>query len=202
MEFNLKKWVQVMNLFAHLEKKHTNKSIDKLKMLKLVWVADRLHLRKYWKPIVWDTYFAMEMWPVASGIKYIFDLDKEAINEENIVYIKRYLKKFSYKLIAEKEVDYSLLSDSNVEIIEKAYLEFWNNNSSKLINITHKYPEWKKHEQDVNNWKIVPMSYLDFFENTPAQDQIFDMNVDDLEITKEIFIENQKINSFFSCNYA
>jgi hypothetical protein len=46
------------------------------------------------------------------------------------------------------------------------------------------------------------MSYLDFFENTPAQDQIFDMNVDDLEITKEIFIENQKINSFFSCNYA
>jgi uncharacterized phage-associated protein len=202
MEFNLKKWVQVMNLFAHLEKKHTNKSIDKLKMLKLVWVADRLHLRKYWKPIVWDTYFAMEMWPVASGITYIFDLDKEAINEENIVYIKRYLKKFSYKLIAEKEVDYSLLSDSNVEIIEKAYLEFWNNNSSKLINITHKYPEWKKHEQDVNNWKIVPMSYLDFFENTPAQDQIFDMNVDDLEITKEIFIENQKINSFFSCNYA
>lgn len=202
MEFNLKKWVQVMNLFAHLEKKHTNKSIDKLKMLKLVWVADRLHLRKYWKPIVWDTYFAMEMWPVASGIKYIFDLDKEAISEENIEYIKKYLKKFSYKLIAEKEVDYSLLSDSNIEIIEKAYLEFWNNNSSKLINITHKYPEWKKHEQDVNNWKIVPMSYLDFFENTPAQDQIFDMNVDDLEITKEIFIENQKINSFFSCNYA
>lgn len=198
MEFNLKKWVQVMNLFAHLEKKHNNKSIDKLKILKLIWISDRLHLRKYWKPIVWDTYFAMEMWPVASGIKYIFDLDKEAINEENIAYIKTYLKKFSYKLISEKEVDYSLLSDSNIEVIEKVYLEFWHNSSSRLINITHKYPEWKKHEIDVNNWKIVRMNYFDFFENTPEQDSIFDISEEHLELTKDIFQENLEFDRLFS----
>jgi len=33
---------------AELEEEKNNKSsIDKLKVLKLVWIADRLHLRKY-----------------------------------------------------------------------------------------------------------------------------------------------------------
>lgn len=198
MEFNLKKWVQVMNLFAQLEKKHNHKSIDKLKLLKFVWIADRLHLRKYWKSIIWDTYFAMEMWPVASGIKYIFDLDKDAINNKNIDYIKSFLKKFSYKLISQKDVDYRLLSEANVEIIEETYEKFWNNSSSKLINFTHKYPEWKIHENDVNSGKIVKMDYIDFFKNTPEQDSVFDMHEEDLEVTKGIYLESKKFDSFLT----
>ncbi|MDR2640980.1 MAG: hypothetical protein LBC61_06905 [Candidatus Peribacteria bacterium] len=45
------------------------------------------------------------------------------------------------------------------------------------------------------------MSYLDFFENTPAQDDIFNMSQEDLETTKDIFLENQRLNNFLY-NYA
>lgn len=190
MNFDVKKATQVINLFLMLKWSY----LDKLSILKLIWLADRLHLRKYWKTITNDSYFAMEMWPVASWIKYVFDLDEEALNNEEIEYVQTFLKKFSYKATSKKDVDFSLLSDSDVEIIKLVYADFWNHNSSKLIDITHKYPEWKKFENDVNNWKIAQMDYIDFFDNTPEQDSIFDISEEDLEITKDIYMENMTLD--------
>lgn len=194
MKFDVRKATQVMNLLLTLKWSY----LDKLSVLKLIWLADRYHLRTFWKPILNDIYFAMEMWPVASGVKYIFDLDTDALTTDEINYIKTYLKKFSFKIISNKAVDYSMLSESNVEVIKMIYSNFWNNNSSKLIDITHKYPEWKKFEADIERWRISKMDYIDFFENTPNQDRIFDISEEDLEVTKEIYLENEEFNKFFS----
>ena len=43
----------------------------KMKALKLVYIADRYHLRKYGRLITNDTYFAMNYGPVPSGTKDI-----------------------------------------------------------------------------------------------------------------------------------
>lgn len=194
MKFDVRKATQVMNLLLTLKWSY----LDKLSVLKLIWLADRYHLRTFWKPILNDIYFAMEMWPVASGVKYIFDLDTDALTTDEINYIKTYLKKFSFKIISNKAVDYSMLSESNVEVIKMIYSNFWNNNSSKLVDITHKYPEWKKFEDDIKRWRISKMDYIDFFENTPNQDRIFDISEEDLEITKEIFQENLEFEKLFA----
>ncbi|MFA6089389.1 MAG: hypothetical protein WC755_05985 [Candidatus Woesearchaeota archaeon] len=42
------------------------------------------------------------------------------------------------------------------------------------------------------------MDYLDFFENTPAQNQIFDIDEEHLEISKDIFKENYNFYRLFS----
>ena len=47
--------------------------LSKLNALKLVYLADRYHLRKYASPIVWDTYYAMQYGPVASKTKKLIE---------------------------------------------------------------------------------------------------------------------------------
>lgn len=202
MEFNLKKWVQIINYFAKLEQEKTGVAIDKLKILKLVWIADRLHLRKYGSPIVWDTYFAMKFWPVASGIKNICEINEKFLPIANNAkeYINEYLHKFMYKIRSRKDVDFSYFSDSNIEIIKEVFTNFWNHRSSRLVDLTHKYPEWTKFEKKLTAWEIIqaPMDYLDFFENTPAQDNIFDIDEEHLELSKDIFKENYNFSKLFS----
>lgn len=200
MEFNLKKWVQVINFFAKKEQDKTWTAIDKLKILKLVWIADRLHLRKYWKPIVWDTYFAMKMWPVASAIKNICDQNEQFLPTKSKPYINEYLQKFMYKIRSKNDVDYKLFSDSNIEVLELVYNKFWDNDSFNLVNFTHHYPEWTKFKHKLDSWEIIQaqMDYLDFFENTPVQDQIFDIDEEHLDISKDIFKENYNFYRLFS----
>lgn len=200
MEFNLKKWVQVINFFAEKEQEKTWTAIDKLKILKLVWIADRLHLRKYWKLIIWDTYFAMKFWPVASWIKNICDKNEDFLPKNANIYINTYLQKFQNKIKSRKEIDLLQFSDSNIEVLTQVYEKFWNNKWHKLVDITHKYPEWKKFETKLKTWTIsqAQMSYFDFFENTPEQDSIFDISEEHLELTKDIFQENLEFDRLFS----
>ncbi len=52
----IKKPVQTINYLVRL----ANAPVDKMKIIKLIWLADRLHLRKYGRTIVGDTYYAMK----------------------------------------------------------------------------------------------------------------------------------------------
>lgn len=200
MEFNLDKAVQVINYFTRLEEKENGTSIDKLKILKLIWLADRFHIRKYWKLIVGDTYFAMKFWPVASWIKDICDVNDSFLPTKSVVYINEYLQKYSHKIRSKKEVNLSLLSESNIEILDQVFSEFWSNPSSTLVSITHKYPEWSKFESKLKAGTITQarMNYSDFFKNFPSQDRIFDISEEHLDISKEIFEEDCKFKSLFA----
>ena len=42
------------------------------------------------------------------------------------------------------------------------------------------------------------MNYLDFFKNTPVQDQIFDIDEEHLEGSKDIFKENYNFYRLFA----
>lgn len=200
MEFNLKKWVQVINFFAKKEQEKTWVAIDKLKVLKLVWIADRLHLRRYGSPIVGDTYFAMKMWPVASTIKNICEKNEQFLPNKAKEYINEYLSKLLYKIRSKKEVDYSYFSDSNLAILEQVFETFWNRKSSKLVDFTHEYPEWTKFKDKLASWEIIQaeMNYLDFFENTPVQNDIFNIDEEHLELSKDIFKENYNFSKLFA----
>src|ERR1017187_5950956 len=62
-----RKAAQALNYFA---RQHGG-SINKLKALKLLFFADRYHLRKFGRPVSECTYFAMTHGPVASEAKSI-----------------------------------------------------------------------------------------------------------------------------------
>src|SRR5438309_84841 len=68
--FSHRKATQALNFFAQ----RAGGSINKMKALKLVYFADRYHLRKYGRPVVGDEYLAMNYGPVASGTKDLAEM--------------------------------------------------------------------------------------------------------------------------------
>lgn len=55
LPFDYRKTTQALNFFAVKNGGH----INKMRSIKLIYFADRFHLRKYGRPITNDEYFAM-----------------------------------------------------------------------------------------------------------------------------------------------
>lgn len=196
MEFDLKKWVQVTNYLAKKE----GGNIGKLKLLKLVWLADKLHLRRYGRLILDDTYFAMNLWPVASWIKDICDRKEGFLWTTAVSYLDEYISTDNDTISSANDVDSARMSETNIEVIDEIYTTFWHLSPNALVQITHKYPEWKKFEDRLRNNTIsrAQMSYIDFFENIPWQDSIFDVTPEHLQCSRDIFEEEAEVSRVFA----
>ena len=57
-----------------------------MKAIKLIYLADRLHLRKYGRPIIGDMYWAMKLGPVGSLAKRVAELTD--MPEDALLYAK------------------------------------------------------------------------------------------------------------------
>jgi len=191
-----KKATQALNFFA--QKK--DGKINKMKAIKLIYLADRLHLRKYGRPIVGDTYWAMKLGPVGSRAKRAAELDN--MPEEAYVYAKKYIRPIDEKkhhIESIKSADLDLFSKTDLECLETVYAAFADKDQFELKEITHEYPEWKKHEKELKTGKKrVQMNYDDFFAHTEKNDPLFGQNKTDLNLAKESFDESQEVSVFFS----
>ena len=168
---NYEKAVQALNFFA-------NKSqgrINKMKAIKLIFFADRYHLRKYGRPIIGDRYVAMPYGPVASQAK---DLAESTVFLADCQrdYVDRFLNRTddNYVLVSIADVDEDVFSDSDIEALEFAWNEFGRFDEFALKDITHAYPEWSRHEAGLQEptCKSVPMAYEDFFADADPKDPL------------------------------
>ena len=158
--FAYKKATQALNFFAI----QNGGEIDKLHALKLVFFADRYHLRKYGRPITNDQYWAMNFGPVPSGVKDIFELDSASSIERH--YAEEFFEKGSkpYSICSKANVDNNVISDSDQEALSFAWNTFGCH--SGIVEKTHEYPEWKRHEATLESGcSRVQMDYMDFIEN-------------------------------------
>ncbi len=142
---------------------------NKLKALKLVYFADRCHLRRYGRPITNDRYLAMEYGPVASSCKDLAEMS-EFLGREETEYARRFLAPAGHDYTSVGEVDVDEFSQTDLEALEFAWSEYGHKDGFKLAEETHLFPEWKRHEARLGSpyESRVPMAYGDFFENPPA----------------------------------
>lgn len=194
IEFDHTKATQCINFFAEQE----GGNINKMKAIKLIWLADRLHLRKYGRPIVNDAYWAMEYGPVGSSVKDITQLSTLLPTEER-KYATKYLKKQSkYRIISKKNPDYEIFSNSEIEILKKVYEKFKDYNAFELAEFSHKFHEWKKHEKELKTTTRVVMNYKDFFAANPKNSkEPIKITTEELEASKENFEINCVIAEFW-----
>lgn len=168
-----------------------------MKAIKLIWLSDRTHLRKYGRLIFNDTYYAMKLGPVASKTKdlcdysspYLEDIEKEVRDQ----FIQPHHKNLSYKSL-QSSVDNSVFSETEINIMEEVYASFGGFSEFQLANdITHKFPEWKKHKERIKNQKNarVEIAYTDFFKNPDEKDLTDKLPGNHLELSRLIFEENQ-----------
>ena len=197
LEFDYKKATQAIN---YLTKKEGGQ-IDKLKLIKLVYFADRYHLRRYGRPMVNDAYFAMPLGPVGSSVKDIAEFSDFLDDSE-----RQYATKFigrgggANTVVSIADVDSEIFSKSEIEALDFAYNEFGAKTASTLVNVTHRYPEWDKFKSALESKETTrePMSYMDFF-NNPNGSSVdkFALTSKVLSASKELFQEDYKIAEYW-----
>jgi len=136
------------------------KRADKLKLVKLLFLADKYHALRYGRTVTGDEYWAMDYGPVGSTAKDLLSLDKEMLSKE-YKFASRLLKKAGDHRFVVGEAcgaeDLDLLSDSDREAMDFVTERFGRWTSRQLIEHTHKYPEWDQ--------------YKDLFKNRSAKRQ-------------------------------
>lgn len=194
MDFDHEKATQALNLLA----KFGGGEINKMKAIKLIWLSDRFHLRKYGRPIMNDIYLAMAYGPVASSVKDIAELS-DFLSENEKEYAQKYLSlSGEYDIKSNREPDDSVFSETEVEVLTFIYKNFEKQNQFDLVNYSHNYPEWKKHKDALETSSRVAMNYNDFFEDpVDVKEDIFVEKPEVLQMAKEEFSENVQVSKIW-----
>jgi uncharacterized phage-associated protein len=191
--FNHKKAVQTLAYFAQKE----GGVINKMKAFKLIWLSDRLHLRKYGRPILNDVYFALPKGPIPSSTKDLADNSDYLADNERDLREQMLENAGRYTIKSKAEIQKNVFSESDLEVMGLIYENFGNLDEFTLSELSHEYPEWKKFEKSLQmgHSSRFEMNYQDFFEDNENSHSLFKQDEELLELNKEVFLENQIISN-------
>lgn len=167
--FDHKKATQIINYFAI----KAGGKINKMKALKLIFLADRYHLRKYGRLVTNDSYVAMKLGPIPSTIMDIAEIDR-FLNRNFKIYAEKYFKVTNNNNTLEsiKNIDDNYFSDSDIEALDFSWNNFGHLDQWGISDFTHNYPEWEKHEKAIRaGTKARDITLEDFFKD-PSNDNI------------------------------
>lgn len=122
---------------------------DKIKLLKLVYLADKYHLIYYGRTVTNDDYYAMKFGPVPSTVKDILEFDKNVtISDDEYKYASSLFEKSSQNNFKVKKGKFELdmLSETDKEALDYVIKEFGSMTQWDLSEYTHRYPEWYQYK--------------------------------------------------------
>jgi hypothetical protein len=159
--FNIEKIIQVL---AYIQKK--TKMTSKLELIKYLFFADRVNIRRHFSFISRDYYYALKLGPVASATLDVLDKHDDYLNypdEEQSLLNKIIIKNNRTRIIKETNTD--LLSKNEMRSIDFIADTF--KSSMPLIELTHEYPEWKRYKVLFENKQAskLDIQIEDFFTN-------------------------------------
>lgn len=192
----LQKVVESVN---YLLQKSEGHELNKLHLMKLIWATDRYHLRKFGRLVTGDSYFAMPKGPVASLTLDIIN-DDDFLPDEDLAYSRNYISldtsNHKVKSLAPSELD--SLSQSDIEALDFAWSNFGSTPRFDLVDITHQYPEWKRHESSLANIRTsIPIDLRDFFKNPEINNDPFSIDDSLLSSNLESFINSSNFKQIF-----
>ena len=148
---------------------------DKLSLIKLLFFADRYHLRAFCISMLEDNYKALRKGPVCS---YTLDLINKSnyynqLSRDEQNYVSENLSINGWNVTV-KERNTDSLSKSALQALDFAIDNFSKFDPYDLVEIAHSYPEWKKFEDFLraNPQKSKDMSFVDFFDNPESDDSV------------------------------
>lgn len=189
--------VQIVCYFLSLD---DNRKMNYMKLVKLIWAADRMHARRYGRTITGADYYALKHGPVCSIALDVMKNDEIYIDDDDRCFISYYLtcNPSEYSIAMSVEPDYSLLSKTNKDIIRNAYDKLAMFDEKKLADdISHRYPEWKEYSAKLRGGcGRVLIDQTLFFEDPCCVDKYFKEDSRILELAKERFVENEAIRGY------
>jgi uncharacterized phage-associated protein len=156
-----------------------NGKSEKMKLVKLVFLADKYHLIQYGRTVTGDKYLAMKDGPAGSTVLDILNFNEDYLEDEDIEYSLKFIKKLegNYLGISNTPVELNTLSESDLEALDFVSKKFGRMSAADLRKYTHEYPEWKQYkelfEKKLTKWENIRTVELlsripgDPFEATP-----------------------------------
>jgi uncharacterized phage-associated protein len=128
-------------------------------LLKILFFADRYHIRRYIRPVTSDYYVAMSKGPVAS---FLYDVFKGSYPD-----IKEIVRLDWDVELHGADDTLGELAKSDKEALDFALTHFGKFNYGKLIELSHEYPEWKSYAERFKKDKDghEPVFIEDFFDD-------------------------------------
>lgn len=148
-EFKSKKAAQIAAYFAQQKG-----GIDKMALIKLIYLMERAFIKKYGSPMLYDEFFSMEHGPICSSVL-------DGINSStDYEFWPDYIKLSGIKDVTPVSKftrdDLDELSDAEFEILEKIWSEHGTKTASELRNYTHRHCS---EYEDVEAGYREPISY-------------------------------------------
>ena len=185
---------KIIQALTYLAGKEDGKVMDNMKAYKLLWLADRYHLRQTGRTITGDAYYAMPYGIVPSDAKCVLENAKTKMRNPK-GYKDRYIaNKGNHQFMALTDADLQVFSDSDQEALDKVWEAFGSMDALELSNLSHQFPEWTFY-RDLLNDREQKNSYridLDhFFEQGPSD--FFCESREMLELTQELYHQYNRI---------
>ena len=162
MRFNETKATQAA---AHLIKRRGQGYMSYMKLMKLLYFADREALLRWGSPITADTFYSMDRGPVLSRV---LDLVTEGPSPSEPQFWEQHLQpqgNHEVKMIADPSN--GDLSEVEEELLDEVFNKFGRLSRWEIVEEAHKLPEW----EDPRGSRI-PINYSDILRHgnkTPAQ---------------------------------
>ncbi len=164
---------KIIQALAYIAYQQTDHKINSMKAYKLLWLADRYHLRQFGRTITGDTFFALPHGVVPSDAKNVVEHQNTHIpNDEE--YAAKYIKRISkYSFQAVTEPDVMEFSDSDQEALDKVLKAYGNLDQYQLEKLSHTFPEWLAYKEKLEA-ENTPKAYkidLDYFFDEAKEDK-------------------------------
>ncbi len=148
--FKLMKTIQAVGVLFREE--HTGR-MPYIRLLKLLYLADRASLRETGHPITGDHVVAMDNGPVLSKV---YNLIKgEAVGTD---VWNQFFRTSHYSIEQIKELDVGELSRFEVETLRSVARERENDDDWQVVEQTHLFPEWVKNQPATGSSRPIPFA--------------------------------------------
>lgn len=158
-----------------------NAKLPYMKLMKLLYISDRVSLSEYHHSITTDSYYSMKYGPVVSGIYDCINHWKDlpdnspwkntiAINKDN----------YDAELIRQN-CSFDMLSEEEKDILRKVNNDHSEENQFRLSEITHTFPEWK--DPGISR---IPLSIEDIINATLNDEKEKEEALSDLELSAQL----------------
>ncbi len=130
---------------------HTDtKYLGKVKLMKLFYFLDFIHLKTYGAPVTYDSYVKLEHGPIPSFIKNLIDDAADDIDHSvlaDTIHFERPTATKMFRILpkrvfSKKDRDY--FSETEFEILKKVCVTYGNDKTEAVEEASHKESAWSK----------------------------------------------------------
>lgn len=186
---------KIIQALTYLAAKEDDKVMDNIKAYKLLWLADRYHLRQTGRTITGDAYYAMPFGIVPSDTKSVLEGVKTKMRNPKGYKEKYIASKNGHQYMVLHEPDMKVFSDSDQEALDKVYAAYGHLNAMELSELSHHFPEWTFYSSLLSDKKQKNSYRIDldhFFEDGP-EGEFFNESREILELTRELYHQYNRV---------